>query len=190
MELMSIFVNEETKEGLYAIRYDNEEDNEYHRLLRLWSDFENVRIYLQKNEEYLENVFFKRVAINRLAEKIAGETQELGNLFVKAKKMFFAGELKLQEIFWPLYDTQIIYPVHQKTKASIKEWRFRRALVRLYAIRISGNAYVISGGAIKLVRKMEDHPDTRNELRKLESVKAFLQSIELYNEDDLKLFEL
>jgi hypothetical protein len=138
----------------------------------------------------LENDFFKRITINRLAEKILGEAQELGNLFVRAKKMFFEGELKLQEIFWPLYDTQIIYPLHQKTKASIKEWRFRRALVRLYAIRISENSYVISGGAIKLVRKMEDHPDTRNELKKLELVKAFLQSISLYNEDDLKLFEL
>lgn len=190
MELMSIFVNEETKEGLYAIRYENEEENEYYRLLGLWLDFENVRTYLKRNKEYLENDFFNWVSINPLARKILGEAEELGDLFVKAEELFLAGELKLQEIFWPLYDTQILYPVHQKTKASIKDWRFRRALVRFYAIRISENAYVISGGAIKLVKKMEAHPDTRNELKKLELVKAYLQSIELFNEDDLKLFEL
>ena len=187
---MSIFVNEETKEGLYAIRYENEEENEYHRLLDLWSDNETVRAYLKRNEEYLENDFFKRFTSYQLALKILREAAELGALFVSTKKMFFSGELKLQEIFWPLYNMQIIFPIHQKTKASIKEWRFRRALVRFYAIRISENAYVISGGAIKLVRKMEEHPDTRNELRKLELVKSFLQSMGLFNEDDLKLFEL
>jgi hypothetical protein len=156
----------------------------------MWSDFVNVRTYLQRNAEYLENDFFKRITINQLAEKILEEAAELGNLFVKAEELFFEDELKLQEIFWPLYDMQIIYPVHQKTKASIKDWRYRRALVRFYAIRISKNAYVISGGVIKLARKMEDHPDTRNELKKLELVKSFLQSIGLFNEDDLKLFEL
>jgi hypothetical protein len=63
-------------------------------------------------------------------------------------------------------------------------------LLRLYAIRISENAYVITGGVIKLVRKMEDHPDTRREFRKIKMVKAYLESVDLYNEDDLKIFEL
>lgn len=187
---MSIFVNEETKEGLYAIKYDGEEENEFDRLLSSWLNYESVIAYLETNKDYLENDFFKQFTFYDLSEKIVEQAEELGDLFVRAKKMFFAGELKLQEIFWPLYDTQILYPVHQKTKASIKDWRFRRALLRFYAIRISDNAYVISGGAIKLVRKMEEHPDTKNELRKLELVKAFLRSIELFNEDDLKLFEL
>jgi hypothetical protein len=190
MELIAIFVNEETKEGLYAIRYENEEENEYHRLMSTWSDLGYVRTYLKRNEEYLENDFFKKIATSQIAAKILEEATELGALFVEAEDLFFSGELKLQEIFWPLYDTQILYPIHQKTKASIKDWRFRRALVRFYAIRISKNAYVISGGSIKLVRKMEDHPDTKNELKKLELVKTFLQSKGLFNEDDLKLFEL
>jgi hypothetical protein len=153
-------------------------------------DYDSVTAYLERNEEYLENDFFKKFTPYELRDKVLKEAEELDDLFVGAKKMFFAGELKLQEIFWPLYDTQIIYSIHQKTKASIKNWRFRRALLRFYAIRISDNAYVISGGAIKLVKKMGDHPDTNRELKKLELVKSFLRSIELFNEEDLKLFEL
>src|SRR5688500_10427689 len=115
MELMSIFVNEETKEGLYAIRYENEEENEFRRLLKVWMDFESVVTYLKKNAEYLENDFFRKFTTNQLVDKIVGEAEELSYLFSDAKKMFFGGKLKLQEIFWPLYDTQILYPVHQKT---------------------------------------------------------------------------
>lgn len=37
---------------------------------------------------------------------------------------------------------------------------------------------------------MGEHPDTKHELKKLELVKVFLRSIEIFNEDDLKLFEL
>jgi hypothetical protein len=190
MKLITIFADSETKEGLYAIQYENEANDEFERLLDFWSIHQNLETYLKNNEEYVISDFYKKATIPELADKLHNEALELKDLFVEAREMFYAGELKLQEIFWPLYDTQILFPVHQKAKTSIKDWRFRKSLLRLYAIRVSENAYVITGGAIKLVRKMEDHPDTRSELRKIEKVKAFLESIELYNADDLKLFEL
>jgi hypothetical protein len=46
--------------------------------------------------------------------------------------------------------------------------------VRLYAIQIETQYYVITGGAIKQSQKMADHPETTRQLKTLEKVKDFL----------------
>jgi len=190
MKLISIFVNED-QEGLYAIKYDGEEQDEFHRLLSLWSNPEYVRAYLKNNEEYLKDDFFIGISFGDLAIKIIRESQELDDYIFNVEDQFFSGLLELQEIFRPLSDSQYVIPIHQQTKTSIENWKYRKAILRFYAIRISKNAFVITGGAIKLVKKMRDHPDTKNELEnKLPLVRAYLASIDLINEDDLLNFTI
>lgn len=46
--------------------------------------------------------------------------------------------------------------------------------LRIYAIKIDENCFLITGGAIKMSHKMKDHPDTALELKKIERVKAYL----------------
>ena len=58
----------------------------------------------------------------------------------------------------------------QKLKARGEE---RKSFLRIYAVRYKGTI-IITGGAVKLTDKMEDRPHTKNELNKLELVKAFL----------------
>lgn len=40
--------------------------------------------------------------------------------------------------------------------------------LRIYAIKLESNSYLITGGAIKLTRTMEEREHTLNELRKME----------------------
>lgn len=59
-----------------------------------------------------------------------------------------------------------------KTKATggfINSW------LRIYAIRIDTNTYVITGGGIKLTKTMNDREHLINELEKLTKVKEWLE---------------
>ena len=78
-----------------------------------------------------------------------------------------------------------LYPLQKsKGKLNYNSW------LRLYAIRIDKHLYVISGGAIKLTKKMEQRDHTKAELDKMEEAIRFLRSKELINEDEFKRLEL
>lgn len=64
----------------------------------------------------------------------------------------------------------------QLSKGSAKSrWR-RNPKLRIYAIRIDEDTYVLTGGAIKLTHKMEEAEATRKELDKLMDVKRWLKN--------------
>lgn len=42
---------------------------------------------------------------------------------------------------------------------------------------------MITGGAIKMSQKNDDHPDTKNEMKKINRVKQFLQAHDVFDED-------
>ena len=50
----------------------------------------------------------------------------------------------------------------------------RRSWLRLYAIKLSVGIYIITGGAIKLTRTMQEREHTLQELEKMEKVRNFL----------------
>ena len=62
--------------------------------------------------------------------------------------------------------------------------------LRLYAIRISKNLYVVSGGAIKLTKAMNGIPHLEDELKKLLTTQEYLKEIGLFDEDDYEFIEI
>lgn len=79
------------------------------------------------------------------------------------------------------YETRTIELAKQKSK---RRW------LRIYALRIDTNAYIIIGGAIKLTHKMEARLHTAKELDKLESCRTYLIDqgvfdIDSFNELDI-----
>jgi hypothetical protein len=76
--------------------------------------------------------------------------------------------ITLQHLFRPLNNYEYTISVPQKSKA-----RIHRGWLRLYAIRLSANCYVVTGGAIKLTHDMKS-ADLQYELSKLERTKSFL----------------
>lgn len=59
----------------------------------------------------------------------------------------------------------------------------RRSWLRLYAIKLSVGIYVITGGAIKLTRTMQEREHTLQELEKMEKVRNFLIREHVFDED-------
>jgi hypothetical protein len=185
MEIVPIFANEMTFEGLYAIRYHPDDDDEFERLFSSWSDVEYLTNYLKENIGYLLNPHFESRSISSLADQVLEEGEILEKeLFNYANAGLALSGDRLEMIFQPL-GKQAVIPIHQHTKAKLNR---RKPLLRIYALRLGKNTFIITGGAIKLVHSMADHPDTIKELEKLNKVKAFLKSQGIDTDDDLTYY--
>jgi len=69
---------------------------------------------------------------------------------------------------------------------TLSKQKARRRWLRLYALRIDKNVYLITGGAIKLTKTMEERPHTSEELAKLERCRQFLQNNNVFDTDSFK----
>lgn len=91
----------------------------------------------------------------------------------------------LDVLFQPL-DDMITNPHNVSKTKSKSSW------LRIYAIKIDENRYLVTGGAIKLTLSMQDHPITKNELIKLEKARNYLVEKGVIDSDSYQdmLYEL
>jgi len=154
-------------ENLFAFHYNNEEENELKRLLSLWNDVSYLYRFIKENQKDIGNKSIEEVVNNLLdeAEKIDDFLNELsksGNL-----EHFFK-QLHNQE-----YQSQI----------TLSKRKGRKSYLRIYALKIDENCFVVTGGAIKLTHLMEDRPHTKKELQKLNKCRAYLQENDVFDAD-------
>jgi hypothetical protein len=158
MRIVSIFA-----ENLYAFQYDGEAEDEYTRLRRLWIDVDYLRQYATQN-----NIVDRRGFINDIrtsAEYIADLVEEINE-----------NNNRFEVFFKPLNNLESGIKVLSLQKG-------RRYKLRIYAIKIDENLFVITGGAIKLGFRMDEHEDTQREKGKLEVAKRFFQRNGVFDND-------
>jgi len=68
----------------------------------------------------------------------------------------------------PLYN-------HEYNEVNLSKQKGRKNYLRIYALRIENNLFVITGGAIKFTLLMEEREHTANELIKIERCRNFLR---------------
>ena len=160
MEIVNIFANK-----LFAIRYNGELDNEYDRLMELWTSVSYLNDFAIKN--MVNDISF--FVTKKLAD--AEDIQDLLDKIVSNNE-------DLETYFRPLFDKETGYKVlsFQKGKIVKNELRF-------YALKIDDNCFLITGGAIKMTQTMQEHPDTNKELGKLSSVKLYLKTNHVFDGD-------
>jgi len=153
--------------------------DEFERVFSLWSNPLYLDNFFFDNQDYLLKAYWskKTFPINDLP-KI---TREISIKFEKELNKNKFIESKFQSL--DDNDTKII----ELSKAKAK-----RNWLRLYAIKISDNRFLITGGAIKLTYKMKDHVSTRDELKKLEKTKNYLVELGVIDGDsfDDALYEI
>lgn len=170
MKIVDIFV-EEFPGHLYAFVYTDSETNEYDRLMDLWTDVSYLRTFAKENKVEDINQFTK----DRLsdAEKIQNLIDEL-----------LSNSEPLEHYFKALnnHETGIKILSLQKGKSSKSDG------LRIYAVKIDVNCFVITGGAIKMSQTMQDHPDTNNELKKIKKAQNFLKENGVLDRDSFYEF--
>lgn len=156
MKIVDIFADQ-----LFSFVYlDNEgvyDLNEYDRLMELWTDVDYLRNYAKINKIPNPTQFAREKLID--AEKIQDLIEEL----TSQKK-------RLEEYFQPLSDHELGIKI-----LSLQKGKIAHNGLRLYAIKIDDNCFVITGGAIKMSQAMQDHPDSNEELIKVKKAKNWLQ---------------
>ena len=171
----SLVWNKSNKKYFSIEEYGNLD--ELARLFDLW----NNPLYLSNffNDNYKDLRYFGNVSVESAIQKTIETAAKFEQRLNKASKK------NIGKHFMPLnvYDTKLINLSGSKTKCS---W------LRLYAIKIDSNRFLITGGAIKLTEKMLERSHTNDELTKLSKVRDFLKESGVYDSDSFNdlIFEL
>ncbi|TAH07099.1 MAG: hypothetical protein EAZ13_07210 [Sphingobacteriia bacterium] len=165
MKIVAIFTDQ-----LFSFLYDNEKYNEFDRLMDLWTDADYLQAYAKKNK--VTDVYGFINDILQDAEQIQ---DFLDNIHQNKQPYGF--------YFEPLQESE-----RKKAILVFQKGKIKKNQLRLYAIKLENNCFLITGGAIKMSQKMEEHPDTANELVKLNNARNYLNQNGVFDEDSF--FEL
>jgi hypothetical protein len=153
--------------GLTAFKFVSKDELE--RNLELWTDTKYLYEFFEKNRENLTyfNVSSAKEAVEISLNEVERIKDKLIELIINPNK-------KLDEIFNNLNDNEY-------REVELSKQKSKQRWLRLYAIKIESNHYVITGGAIKLTHKMEENDITIEELKKLENCRNYLLEEGVYD---------
>ena len=112
---------------------------------------------------------------------------ELAALFQKWNDAEYLWDFFLEnqndELFIPLSSADMT--IRELAREKARNWNRtgHASWLRVYAIRLEKNVFVITGGAIKLTRTMQERSHTQAELDKLNQCRQFLASNGVFDSD-------
>lgn len=178
MKLIDTF---EILEGvLYSVVYDEAsygEVNEFRRLLKQWTDRDHLADYFIRNQEKLQSGFWN-VVINGNPHNAVEVTKAI-NLTIEEATEFEEEILRLANGEDGRGLDEIFIQLHKEIRRESEKHEFKaygifeNSWLRFYAIKVEG-IYFITGGGIKLTKKMEDSEGLTIELEKLKKVYDYL----------------
>jgi len=169
MNIIHIFANK-----LYAIQFANESKDEWNKLNEQWTDLIWLEDFFEANQKDLSELTLEEAVIQTineadlLFETVLSKVNEKG---------------WLNSVFKNLHNQEYKAVVLSKKKA-------RRNWLRIYAIKIDEEVFLITGGAIKLTHLMQERAHTNEELTKLEQAKNYLKENHVFDEDSFREFEI
>ena len=162
---------------LWAVHEEDCETDELTQLFRDWTNGEYLLDFFLENFEDLKE-YFHVERIDKAVSDTFEDAETLQELILD-----FPYTENLDELFQPLSATDS--RVRELSREKARNWdRDRHASwLRIYAIRLETNVYVITGGAIKLTRTMQEREHTLIQLEKLNRCKSFLQANGVFDQD-------
>lgn len=152
------------------------------KILSDWYDMEYLFHFYEKNQRIIETSLISHYgySFNDFFEEIMFDLEQLEDFINNLKN----SDVELDDYFAPLSKDEEEIKVLSLRKKRCK-W------LRIYAIRIDENLYVITGGAIKITKTMQDHKDTKNELAQLDYSRRWLKHVGIETDEVFYLhFEL
>lgn len=159
------------EDALYAIEWEGEGTDCFDLFLQKMTNVEFLRKYFKYHQSKLR--YFKQV--RNIDDAVINTIEEIGYIedalieHAECGKEFQSIE-HLSLLFEPLDDR---IGILEFGLSKLKGHDYFSPWIRLYAIKVSKNKYVITGGGIKLVEKMQDDPFLTKELDKLRIAKQY-----------------
>lgn len=145
---------------LFAFKYADNLPDELERIFDEWEDPQFLNDFFEENEKEIS------ITIEEAIEKTRNEPIFLRNKLVALAR---AKPNELNLLFKNLNNNEY-------TAKELSQRKARNRWLRLYAIKIDKNNYVITGGAIKLDNQhlMQHYPHTNKELIKINKCRYYL----------------
>ena len=153
---------------LWAVRYDGEADNSLRMVFNQWNDPEWLWDFFTENMADLES-YFKITDVDQAIYDTMDDSDELECLILD-----ILPDANLDKLFRPLENSRTAEMMLGKEKARLWQRAEHASWLRLYAIKLEPGCYIITGGAIKVTRTMQEREHTLKELRKMEQVRNLL----------------
>ncbi|WON92523.1 hypothetical protein [Sphingobacterium sp. UGAL515B_05] len=179
MEIDCIF--EIVQDSLAAIKYKEDEKDCFDECFSKWGDIEYLEKFFHQNESDLQDEFWNLSCEDAVLKVLEEAEQFKNNIIDVAEK----GNLD-SHIFVPLHKNDIAI---KRSESKAYGRVDRGAMLRLYAIRLGENVYVITGGAIKLTKQLQEREHTAQELKKLKYVADYLKKLGIDDDTDYGYLE-
>lgn len=167
---------------LWAVHYAEEQLNELDKVFTQWNDAGWLLNFFRENFSDLVSYF----KITRLDEAVYDTMEDSDEL--ECLIMDINPEANLDELFRPLENSRASEMRLGREKARLKDRPKHASWLRIYAIKLNPGIYVVTGGAIKLTRTMEEREHTLKELVKLEKVRQYLVASNVIDDDSFTDF--
>lgn len=171
MEIITIFAD-----LLYSVKFQKKGVHEFAKVFNTWQNPEVLFDFFENNKKDLEDGYFGKINVEDAVLMTIEEADDLQQYLLQIGK---SGNKKILDIFFKndLHKISKITELIPKKAYGTK----RRSWLRLYALELSKECYLITGGAIKLTKKMQDRPHTNKELKKIEKLVNFLKENGIYD---------
>lgn len=153
---------------LYAVREDGQEDNVLYHLFDQWNDTNYLYGFFKNHIDTLNNYFHIdsiKQAVTDTLEDAAYLEDVLIDLNVDNLNTIFK-HLSLE-------DSNVMFLSRHKAR----NWNRsnHNSWLRIYALKLEDGIYIITGGAIKMTKKMQDDIITEEQLNKINNCRRFLK---------------
>ncbi len=186
MKIVGIFAVLDKK--LLAVQFEGEDADEFTLAFRNWQDPEYLENFFEQNRNELQGGFWGQISVEEAIWITINESEKFENYILDVAKSGSANKKSALAdlVFHKLHklDFSIKHVESKAYGSKQKSW------LRLFAIKVSKELYVVSGSAIKLTRTLQEKAHTDNELEKLKITKTHLSKIGLLTEDDYDLIEI
>lgn len=162
---------------LWAVKSNDKETDELSLLFRQWSNFNYLLDFFFANIDDLRS-FFHIEKVSDAIKDTMDDAQELERLILD-----FPYTERLDGLFHPLSLSD--NRMHELTREKARNWDRKQhpSWLRIYAIRIEPNVYIVTGGTIKLTATMQEREHTLLELEKLNVCRDYLKQNGVFDQD-------
>lgn len=162
---------------LWSVKTEGNEVDELTLLFRNWTNGEYLLNFFMENFEDLKG-FFHIERLDVAVQDTFEDAEALQELVLD-----FPYTEHLDELFKPLDITDS--RTRELSREKARNWDRNRhaSWLRIYAVRLEPNVYVITGGAIKLTRTMQERPHTSIEQQKLNRCKNYLKANGVFDQN-------
>lgn len=171
---------------LYSVQFDEQGMDEYNRVLNEWFNPVVTYEFLEENKTAYDGYWAQHFDSTReAAESVMDEAERVEEFMEELAENTRNGERPdFDSYFKPLNG---VYSFDVNYLPMKGYGLYTPSMLRLYAVKVDSNLYVIADGGIKLGSKIQDSPGLKDHvLSKINVTKQFLSFYDIVTSDDME----